>query len=238
MNRRDIIKTCSLFAIGSMFNLVKFEESLALEDGYFKEYKKTLLIKEDGSVLKESDLQPYTALLFFYPFKSTPCYIINTGQEVKPVDVKLSNGKTYRFSGGIGSNKSIVAYSAICSHQWNYPTKDFSLLNYYSPKEKSETTGRSGIIQCCAHISVFDPVNGGSVIEGPAEFPLAAVSLVMENENIYATGILGKDQFTEFFDMYKSDMIDQYGSIERAKEQMDKTVVMEVGRYVKEQIKC
>lgn len=49
MNRRDIIKTCSLFAVGSMFNLIKFEEALALEDGYYKEYKKTLLVKEDGS---------------------------------------------------------------------------------------------------------------------------------------------------------------------------------------------
>lgn len=61
---------------------------------------------------------------------------------------------------------------------------------------------------------------------------------MIENGNIYATGIVGKDQFTEFFDMYKSDMIEQYGSVEKAKEQMDKTVVMEVGKHVKEQIKC
>lgn len=38
--------------------------------------------------------------------------------------------------------------------------------------------------------------------------------------------------------MYKSDLIDQYGGLEKAKEQLDKTVVMEVGKYVKEQIKC
>lgn len=238
MNRRDIIRTCSLFAVGSMFNLIKFEEALGAEGGYYKQYKKSLLVKEDGSPLKESDIAPHTALLFFYPYKSTPCYIINTGQEVKPVSIKLNDGKTYSFSGGVGSKKSIVAYSAICPHQWSYPTKDFSLLNYYSPKEKSDTTGKSGVIQCCAHISVFDPINGGSVVEGPAEFPLAAVSLLVEDGKIYATGIVGKDQFSEFFDLYKSDMIEQFGSLDKAKEEMDKTVVMEVSKHVKEQIKC
>lgn len=238
MNRRDVIKTCSLFAVGTMFNLIKFEEAIASESSLFKPYKKTLLVKEDGTPLKEADIKPNTALLFFYPFKSTPCYIINTGQEVKSVDIKLNDGTSYRFSGGVGSKKSIVAYSAICSHQWSYPTKDFSLLNYYPPKEKSQTTGRSGVIQCCAHISVFDPVKGGSVLEGPAEFPLAAVVLKEEGGNLYAVGIVGKDQFNEFFDLYKSDMIEQFGSVEKAKEEMDKTVVMEVGKHVKEQIKC
>ncbi|MCX7738146.1 MAG: Rieske 2Fe-2S domain-containing protein [Hydrogenothermaceae bacterium] len=238
MNRRDILKTCSLFAVGSMFNLFKFEDALAVEGSYFKKYKKTLLVKEDGTPLKETDIQSNTALLFFYPYRSTPCYIINTGREVKPLDIKLNNGSVYRFTGGIGSKKGIVAYSAICPHQWSYPTKDFSLLNYYSSKEKSEITGKSGVIQCCAHISVFDPINGGSIVEGPAEFPLAAVSLVMEGGSIYATGIIGKDQFSEFFDLYKSDMIEQFGSLEKAKEEMDKTVVMEVEKHVKEQIKC
>ncbi|MCX7760157.1 MAG: Rieske 2Fe-2S domain-containing protein [Hydrogenothermaceae bacterium] len=240
MNRRDVIKSCSMFAVGTMFNLINFEDVLASDSdkGSYKVYKKTLLVKEDGTPLKESDIQPYTAFLFFYPFKSTPCYIINTGHEVKPVEVKLKDGKSYKFAGGIGSKKSIVAYSAICPHQWSYPTKDFSLLNYYSPTEKSETTGKSGVIQCCAHISVFDPTNGGTVLEGPAEFPLAAVVLQEENGNLYAVGILGKDQFNEFFDLYKSDMIEQFGSLEKAKEELDKTVVMEVGKHVKEQIKC
>lgn len=238
MNRRKAIKTCSLFAVGTMFNLIKFEEALSSENSLYKRYKKTLLVKEDGTPFRESDIQPNVALLFFYPFKSTPCYIINTGKEIKPIDVTLKDGRNYKFNGGIGLEKSIVAYSAICSHQWNYPNKDFSLFNYYSKLEKSETTGKKGVIQCCAHISVFDPENGGVVVEGPAEFPLASIVLEQENGNIYASGVLGRDQFYEFFDLYKSDIIEQYGSIENGKEQLDKTIVMEVGKYVKEQIKC
>jgi hypothetical protein len=38
--------------------------------------------------------------------------------------------------------------------------------------------------------------------------------------------------------MYKSDLIAQYGNIRKAKETPDKTIVMEVGKYAKEQIKC
>lgn len=194
--------------------------------------------KENGQPFTTSDIQPNTALLFFHPYASTPCYLINTGSEIKPAKIKLNNGKEYEFKGGIGKNKNIVAYSAICPHQWAYPTKDFSLINYYPPTEKSQVAGRSGVIQCCAHMSVYDINNGGQVLEGPAEYPLAAIELIEENDIIYAAGVIGPDQFGEFFDMYKSDLIAQYGNIRKAKETPDKTIVMEVGKYVKEQIKC
>jgi Rieske Fe-S protein len=238
MNRRKMIKSCSVVAIGSVFIPGFFKSLIAGEKETYKKYNKTLLIKEDGTPFTPNDIKDYTALLFYYPYRSTPCYIINTGEEIKPSKVKLSNNKEYEFKGGIGNKKSIVAYSAICPHQWSYPSKDFSLINYYPPDKKSETTGKSGIIQCCAHISAFDVKNGGQVIEGPAELPLACVELIEENGKIYATGILGIDQFEEFFDMYKSELIEQYGSIEKAKEILDKTPVMEVGKYVKEQIRC
>ncbi|WP_297889167.1 Rieske 2Fe-2S domain-containing protein [Sulfurihydrogenibium sp.] len=238
MDRRKLIKSCSLVAVGSMFVPGFFDKVLAGEKEIYKKYNKTLLIKEDGTPITSKDIPDNTVLLFFYPYKSTPCYIINTGEEVKPTKVKLSDGKEYEFKGGIGNKKSIVAYSAICPHQWSYPTKDFSLINYYPSNQKSETTGKSGVIQCCAHISVFDVKNGGQVIEGPAELPLACVELLEEDGKIYATAVVGPNQFEEFFDMYKSDLIEQYGNIEKAKELLDKTVVMEVGKHVKEQIRC
>jgi len=238
MDRRTLLKTCSVVAIEMMVNPSIFNKLLAQEKELYKAYQKTMLVKENGQPFSTSDIQPNTALLFFYPYTSTPCYLINTGSEIKPAKIKLNNGKEYEFKGGIGKNKSIVAYSAICPHQWAYPTKDFSLINYYPPTEKSQATGKSGVIQCCAHMSVYDINNGGQVLEGPAEYPLAAIELIEENGIIYATGVIGPDQFGEFFDMYKSDLIAQYGNIRKAKETPDKTIVMEVGKYVKEQIKC
>jgi arsenite oxidase small subunit len=179
-----------------------------------------------------------TAYIFFYPYASTPCYLIDLGEEVKPVDVKLKDGKTYKWQGGVGSKKSIVAYSAICAHQWSYPTKQYSFINYYPPDKPSETTKKSGIIQCCAHLGVYDPKEGGKVVDGPPEVPLASVVIQEEGGKFYAIGILGVDQFSQFFDNYKRELREVYGSIAKAKELVDKCVVMEVSKYVGQVIYC
>jgi len=239
MNRRDFIKTCSTVAVLSAIDAKFFGEALASQSSLFKTFNKVLLVKQDGTPITEEDIKVGNYYLFFYPFASTPCYILNLGEEVKPAKIQLADGTSYDWIGGVGSKKSIVAYSAICSHQWSYPTKDYAFINYYSSQEKSQTTGKSNIIQCCAHLSVFDPKEGGKVIEGPAPVPLASIVLSYEDGKIYATGVLGKDQFSEFFDNFKSDLKEQYGTFSKAKKEIeDKTVVMEVKDYVKEVIKC
>ncbi len=197
-----------------------------------------MLVKEDGSPLREEDLKPHNAYIFFYPYASTPCYLINLGEEVKPVDVKLKDGKTYKWQGGVGSKKGIVAYSAICAHQWSYPTKQYSFINYYPPDKPSETTKKSGIIQCCAHLGLYDPKEGGKVVDGPPEVPLASVVVQEEGGKFYAIGILGVDQFNQFFDNYKRELREAYGSTAKAKELVDKCVVMEVSKYVGQVIYC
>jgi len=118
MNRRGFIKACSTIAVASMLDASLFSQLLSAQEGMFKAYKKALLVKEDSS--------PHNAYIFFYPYVSTPCYIINLGEEVQPVELTLKDGKKYRWPGGVGSKKSIVAYSAICAHQWSYPTKQYS----------------------------------------------------------------------------------------------------------------
>ena len=140
MDRRYFLKACATVAVASMINPSVFSNLLSAQEGMFKAYKKALLVKEDGSPLREEDLKPHNAYIFFYPYASTPCYLIDLGEEVKPVDVKLKDGKTYKWQGGVGSKKGIVAYSAICAHQWSYPTKQYSFINYYPPDKPSETT--------------------------------------------------------------------------------------------------
>ena len=238
MDRRKFIKSCTVIGAMSTINPGFFNQLFAQETNLVKKYNKALLIKEDGTPLKEEDIKPYNYYLFFYPFVSTPCYLINLDKEVPPCDVKLSDGSIYKFKGGVGLKKNIVAYSAICSHQWSYPTKDYAFINYYSPEQKSQTTNRSNVIQCCAHLSVFDPSQGGIVLEGPAPLPLANIILTFEDGKFYAEGVLGKDQFEEFFDNYKSDLREQYGTTKKAKSLVETATVMEVGKYVKEQIKC
>ena len=238
MDRRNFIKTCGAIAVASFLDTKFFSEALASQEGFLKLYSKAILLKEDGTPLTEKDIAPHREYIFFYPFASTPCYLINLVDEVKGAQLKLSDGQTYLWKGGVGSKKSIVAYSAICSHQWSYPTKDYAFINYYPPDKPSETTKKAGVIQCCAHLSVFDPRAGGKVIEGPAEVPLASILLEEEGGKLYAVGVLGKDQFDAFFENYKTDLRKEYGSTAKAKELVDKCVVMEVGKYVKEIIRC
>ena len=45
------------------------------------------------------------------------------------------------------------------------------------------------------------------MLEGPAEVPLACIELTEEDEKIYATEVLDINQFGEFFDMYKAELL-------------------------------
>ncbi len=239
MDRRDFIKTCGTVAVASMLNADFFSQALAQQtDGMFKAYKKALLVKQDGSPLKEADIKPHVNYIFFYPHASTPCYLLNLGEAVQPAEIKLKDGKSYRWKGGVGSKKSIVAYSAICAHQWSYPTPQYSFINYYPPDSPSDTTKKAGIIQCCAHLALYDPKMGGNVIDGPADFPLASIVLEEEGGMFYAVGVLGKDQFEQFFDNYKTELRQQYGTTAKAKELVEKCPVIEISKYVQAVVKC
>ncbi|ADC89097.1 Rieske (2Fe-2S) iron-sulphur domain protein [Thermocrinis albus DSM 14484] len=238
MDRRVFIKACSTLAVASLVDASIFSQTLANTKGTLKRYTKALLVKEDGSPLREEDIKPHTQYIFFYPYASTPCYLINLDREIKPVELKLKDGGSYTWQGGAGKKRSLVAYSAICPHQLSHPTKDYSFINYYPPDKPSETTKKGGIIQCCAHVSLFDPAEGGKVLDGPAEFPLAAILLETEGDKIYAVGTVGVDQFTQFFENFKQDLIQQYGSLANAKKMVESCTVVEIKRYTKEVIHC
>ncbi len=238
MDRRDFIKACATIGLVASLDPGVLQRSLASQGNLLKSYNKALLVKEDGTPLLESDITPEKSYIFFYPYASTPCFLINLDKEVKPVDINLKDGRSYRWTGGVGKNKSIVAYSAICAHQWSYPTKDYAFINYYPQGQPSETTKKAGVIQCCAHLAIYDPTQGAKPVDGPSEFPLAAVVITQEGNKFYATGILGVDQFDKFFDLYRQELRKEYGSTAKARALVDKCVVTEIERYVKNPIRC
>ncbi len=238
MDRRGFIKTCTVVAAASLASPSLFANTLTAREGSFKAYKKAILLKKGGEPLKPEDIDPKKQYLFFYPHRATPCILVNLGREVPPTEVRLSDGTTYRWQGGVGPHKSIVAYCAICPHQMSYPTPEFSFINYYPPGVQSKAVKRDGVIHCCAHLSVFDPEKGGSVISGPAPFPLTAIVLSYEGGKLYALGTLGKELYEDFFDVFKPDLRKIYGSTGVAKELVDKCEVSEVEEYAKEVIRC
>ncbi len=238
MDRRDFIKACATVGLVATLDPAVFQRSLASQGNLLKSYSKALLVKSDGTPLLESDITPEKSYIFFYPYASTPCFLINLNKEVKATEIKLKDGRSYTWTGGVGKSRSIVAYSAICAHQWSYPTKDYAFINYYPQEKPSETTKKAGVIQCCAHLAIYDPTQGAKPVDGPAEYPLAAVLITQEGNNLYATGVIGVDQFDKFFDLYKQELRKEYGSTAKAKTLVDKCVVMEVDSYVKNPIRC
>jgi arsenite oxidase small subunit len=109
-------------------------------------------------IISMQKLKPNEAISFEYPGKSA-AILIDLG---KPV------------AGGIGPNKSIVAFSALCQHMGC--TVDY--------KSKNNT------LVCPCHASVFDVSRNGVTTEGPSTRGLPQISLTISSGNIYATGIM------------------------------------------------
>ncbi len=235
MDRRDFIKVCTAVALAPPSFITGI---LRAEETSFKPYKKALLVKENGEPIRPEDVSPLKEYIFFYPYRSTPCLLMDLDSEVKPVKVKAKNGESYMWPGGVGPKRSIVAFSAICSHQLSYPTPDQTFINYYPKGKVAKVAGRDRVIQCCAHMSAFDPARGGEVIGGPAPFPLTAIVLSYEDGKIYALGTLGREVYEDFFDVFKPDLRRLYGSSRRAKELVDRCVVMDITSYTKDVIRC
>ena len=237
MHRRGFLRLCTSIAAASLASPSLFKD-LVRGSVEFKPYRKAPLLKEDGTPLSPEEVSPEEQYIFFYPYRATPCLLINLGEKVDPVKLKLSDGTTYLWSGGVGPHRSIVAYSAICPHQLSYPTPEVSAVGYYPEGVLSKLLKRDKVIQCCAHLSVFDPARGGEVLEGPSPSPLTAIVLSYEGGVLYALGTVGRELFEEFFDVFKPDLRKLYRSTRRAKRLVEKCTVVKMEDYVREFIRC
>ncbi len=67
------------------------------------------------------------------------------------------------------SNGDFVAYSAVCTHQG------------------CTVAYKGGQLACPCHGSVFDPANGGAVVNGPAQRPLPEVPVKVQGGEVVRT---------------------------------------------------
>jgi Rieske Fe-S protein len=108
------------------------------------------------------------------PYVTTPCFLIDLGAPAEAgAELETSDGRPYRWSGGVGPGRSIVAFSAICAHRMSYPTRNVSFIDYRHKPMNTEAAGddwwsRGQVIYCCSEGSVYDPSDGARVLAGPA----------------------------------------------------------------------
>jgi arsenite oxidase small subunit len=235
MDRRRFITLCS----STLALITTNPAALAQNGAAFKPYARVKLVDKHGKAIKAGRLPKNVCHIFHYPFAGTPCFLINLGKPTaSEATLDTADGRHYVWPGGAGPQKSIVAFSAICPHQLSYAGKRESFINYRA--DTSAVAGRADVIVCCAHHSVFDPAQGGKVIDGPAPQPLATIVLEHDavTDELYALGTHGGELFEDFFTAFKKELIDDLGRGVARQEVTDTTTVLTITEHSRHQVHC
>ena len=203
-----------------------------------KRYQRVRLVDAQGNGIKAAALQEDENYLFFYPYMGTPCFLLNLGAGHDRLRLASACDTPCGWPGGVGLERSIVAYAAICTHQVTRPSPRKSFINYNHKGDKSgEASGR---ITCCLHGSIFDPAQGGKVVGGPAPQPLTAIELDYDEETdgLHAVGTHGGEVFKAYFKAYRKELRQEFGPALARQESSGEAVVMRLSDYTKRQFFC
>ena len=231
MQRREFVKFCAATAAAA-------GAPNAAADARPRFYSVARLIDPHGAPLRAGALPSQRNLIFNYPYTTTPCFLLNLGRPANgAAQLRTADHRAYEWSGGVGRQRSIVAYSAICAHQLAYPTRTISFISYRS--ERSARNRLGNVIHCCAEHSQYDPADGARVVAGPAPQPLAAILLEHDaaSDGLTAVGTLGGEMFQQFFAKYEMRLSLEQGDPPR-KASTGTCVVQELENYCKQQVKC
>ncbi|MDD2951343.1 MAG: sulfur oxidation protein, partial [Sulfuricurvum sp.] len=132
MERRGFLKVIAAGATIVAVNPSLIRGTLYADDGrLYMAYEKVQLVDGAGTPIKASSLEKEVTYIFNYPYASTPCMIINLPEPTEQeVTLKSETGEEYVWKNGLGKDRTIVAYSAICAHQLTHPTPKDSFIKY------------------------------------------------------------------------------------------------------------
>jgi len=203
----------------------------------FKAYERVQLVDGEGKAIRYSQIPKEKNYIFFYPYASTPAFLLRTYESTYPqVRLRAEDGREYIWRGGVGKEKDLVAYSAICPHQLTHPTPRDSFIGYVPKGKKSMAYKDGGVIVCSSHLSAYDPRAGAKVVAGPAPQPLASIVLEVDGEDrIWASAVLGPDKFHDYFRSFKPELRELFGNIRKAKRVVEaRTKAVPLEEYSKE----
>ena len=114
-------------------------------------------------VASVSDLKQGEPVDFEYPLQGQQNFLIKLGAPAQ---------------GGVGPEGDIVAFSYLCTHM------GCPLIGQY--KDEHKIVG-----PCPCHFTTYDLRNNGMVVLGQATQNLPQITLVVEDDDVYATGLMG-----------------------------------------------
>lgn len=232
MQRRNFLKSCTTTA-AVVSAAANFPASWAA-DARPRPYARVQLVTERGDPLRAATLQPLANYVFHYPYQATPVFLLDLGHPIPPHAVDGHDAEGYAWPGGVGRNRSIVAFSAICAHQLVYPTRDVSFISF-----RRTAAAPGGRIHCCSEHSEYDPARGAEVLSGPARQPLCAVLLARDpaGDTLTAYATLGGELFDAFFRKYEAKLAFDVGP--RAKDAVaGQAKVLPLERFCRNPIRC
>ena len=226
MERREFVQFCIAAAAAAG------GRALAA-DAEPRRYARSRLVDAHGAPLHAADVPANRNLIFHYPYAATPCL----GKPTMPTQLATADAHPYEWRGGVGPERAIVAYSAICAHKLTYPTREISFISYRT--DKTPANRFSSVIHCCSEHSQYDPAAGAKVVAGPAPQPLAAILLEHDanTDELYALGTLGGELFNEFFDKYAFRLQLELGADARAAVN-GTCMVRPLEDFCRQQVKC
>jgi len=233
MKRRDFVQICAASAAGAALPTPSAGAPVAS-----RTYARVKLVDERRAPIRVSALRIGANYVFDYPYQATPCFLLRLERPAPGgVELRTESGAVYRWEGGVGEGKSVVAYSAICAHKMAYPTRQVGFIGYRDGP--SPVAGQGRVITCCSDRSVYDPAAGARVVSGPAPQPLATILLEHDPkaDELYATGTFGGEKFDEFFGKYSFRLQLEMGN--RARASVEGTsVVLPLERYSAQWARC
>lgn len=234
--RREFIQLCG--AASAACTVAAFAEAPVSEMPVATKYEHVKLVDAEHKSIRLASLKTNHNYIFNYPFTSTPCFLLNLDQSMPDkIGLKTEAGVHYDWPGGVGPQKTLVAYSAICAHQLAYPTRQISFIGFRAGASAANSRGK--VITCCADKSVYDPFAGAKVLSGPAPQPLATILLEHDanTDELYAVGTFGGERFSAFFQKYEFKLQMEMGDSAKSKT-TKMAVVKDLANYSRQTASC
>lgn len=207
-------------------------------------HQRVKLVDHEGVPIVPDKLKVGENYIFHYPYLATPCFLINLGTPTKATTLRTEDGNEYRWNGGVGPNRAVVAFAAICAHRMTHPAHQVSFINYrHNPttfvNSDYETSKRAHVIYCCSEKSVYDAVNGARVLGGPAKQPLAAIVLEQDKRgDLYAIGTVGGELYDRFFEKFSSRLSLEFRTTDIRRPITGTATVVTIAQYCRNQVLC
>jgi arsenite oxidase small subunit len=211
--RRELMReaACVATALAASGSLPALAAAPGVEP---RRYARTLLVDRIGEPLRAATLVTGQPLLFNYPFIASPVFLLRLDHAIGATALQTEAHQAYQSPAGVGPQRAVVAFSAICAHKLMYPTPQISFIGV----RKGFNGEPVHVIHCCGDNSRYDPTHGARVIAGPAPQPLAAVLLEWDaaSDQLHAVGTQGGEMFDAFFEKYGFKLETELGPRARA----------------------